>query len=97
MQEITMTDLIAQNRLWQAAKKGDQMTIRRLVYDDVDFDARDEEDRTAFNIATQYGQHKAAQTILAARQMQAMQKIGLTSESFERFVKKPEGRRTGTE
>jgi hypothetical protein len=91
-----MTEQSAQNRLWQAARTGDQATIRRLVYDDVNFDARDEEDRTAFNIATQYGQHKAAQTILAARQMQAMQKMGLTSEGFERFIKENDNRKTGT-
>ena len=91
-----MTDQAAQNRLWQAAQTGDQAAIRRLIYDDVDFDARDDEDRTAFNIATQYGQHKAAQTILAARQMQAMQKMGLTSDGFERSVKASQIKKTGT-
>lgn len=85
-----MTDPIAQKRLWDAARTGDQPAIRRLVYDDIDFEARDEEDRTAFNIATQYGHYKAAQTILAAKQMKVMQQMGLTSESFERFIKSNE-------
>ena len=91
-----MTDRSAQNRLWDAAKAGDQAAIRRLAYEDVDFDARDDEDRTAFNIATQYGQHKAAQTILAARQMKAMQRMGLVSEGFERMHLADGARSTGT-
>lgn len=87
-----MTVETPQNRLFAAAKAGDQAAIRRLVYDDIDFDARDDEDRTAFNIATQYGHHKAAQTILAARQMKAMQEIGLTSPEFEESVRHQTGR-----
>jgi len=83
-----MTVQTSQNLLFAAAKAGDQAAIRRLVYDDIDFDARDDEDRTAFNIATQYGHHKAAQTILAARHMKAMQKVGLTSPQFEDSVRK---------
>ena len=73
----------AQERLWQAAAKGDKATIRVLALEDVDFDARDAQERTAFNIATQYGHHDAAQTILAAKQMKSMQRMGLTSPQFE--------------
>lgn len=75
--------MTAQERLWQAAAQGDKATIRALVFDDIDFEARDAEDRTAFNIATQYGHHDAAKTILAAKQMKAMQLMGLTSPGFE--------------
>lgn len=73
----------AQKKLWQAARTGDKTAIRAMVFDDVDFDARDDEDRTAFNIATQYGHHDAAKTILAAKQMKIMQRMGLTSPQFE--------------
>lgn len=83
-----MADAIAQKRLFKAATTGDKAAIRALVFEDVDFDARDEEDRTAFNIATQYGHVDAAQTILAARQMKAMQNMGLTSPQFEDVTRK---------
>jgi|GEM_PF-6240957 ankyrin repeat protein len=72
----------AQERLWQAAAAGDKATIRGLVFDNVDFDARDEEDRTAFNIATQNGHADTARTILAAKEMKAMMALGLTSDGF---------------
>jgi hypothetical protein len=81
--------MTAQEKLWAAAARGDQAMIRALVFEDVDFDARDDQDRTAFNIATQYGHPAAAQTILAARQMKEMQKMGLTSDGFETMVRKP--------
>lgn len=84
-----MTDQIAQNRLFQAARTGDSAAIRALVFEPVDFDARDDEDRTAFNIATQHGHAGTAQTILAARQMKFMQKLGFTAESFAEAGKQP--------
>lgn len=74
--------LSAQERLWQAAAAGDKAAIRGLVFDNVDFDARDDEDRTAFNIATQAGHADAARTILAAKEMKAMMALGLTSDGF---------------
>ncbi len=77
-----MTAQTAQNRLFQAAQTGDKATIRALVFENVDFDARDDEDRTAFNIATQFGHADAAQTILAAKQLKFMQTLGFTSEGF---------------
>lgn len=83
-----MADATAQKRLFAAAATGDKAAIRALVFEDVDFDARDAEDRTAFNIATQYGHADAAQTILAARQMKAMQAMGLTSPQFEDVARK---------
>lgn len=78
--------MTAQERLWQAAAKGDKVTIRALVFEDVDFDARDDEDRTAFNIATQHGHSDAAKTLLAAKQMKAMQLMGLVSPEFEKII-----------
>ncbi len=74
-----------QEKLWQAAATGDKAAIRSLVFENVDFDARDVEDRTAFNIATQYGHHDAAKTILAAKQMKIMQLMGMTSPGFEQM------------
>lgn len=84
-----MVDRVAQARLFKAAEKGDKTAIRALVFDDVDFDARDEEGRTAFNIATQHRHSDAAQTLLAAKQMKAMQRLGLTSEGYENSVREP--------
>lgn len=72
----------AQEKLWRAAASGDKATIRGLAFENVDFDARDEEDRTAFNIATQAGHADAARTILAVKEMKAMMALGLTSEGF---------------
>ena len=80
--------MTAQERLWKAARIGDKTAIRSLAFDDVDFDARDEEGRTPFNIATQYGHADAAQTILAAKQIKTMQIMGLTSPQFEETVRK---------
>jgi len=77
----------AQEKLWAAAAKGDQGMIRALVFEDIDFDARDDQDRTAFNIATQYGHSAAAQTILAAKNMKEMQRMGLTSPQFENVTR----------
>jgi ankyrin repeat protein len=57
-------------KLWLAARTGDDATIRQLAAAGVDLDTRDPEDRTAFNIATQHGLHRTAQTILDARRMQ---------------------------
>lgn len=80
----------AQNRLFQAARNGDKAAIRALVFEDVDFDARDDEDRTAFNIATQNGHADAAQTILAAKQLKFMQGLGFTSDGFAAANRAPE-------
>ncbi|MGZ9097385.1 MAG: ankyrin repeat domain-containing protein [Micavibrio sp.] len=91
-----MVDQIAQDRLFKAAAKGDKATIRALVFDDIDFDARDEEGRTAFNIATQFRHSDTAQTILAAKQMKTMQNLGLTSAGYENAIRNP-ARKTGTD
>ena len=77
-----MTNQSAQARLFAAAKTGDKAAIRALVFEDIDFGARDEEGRTAFNIATQHNKIDAAQTILAAKQTKDLQNMGLISDGF---------------
>lgn len=70
----------AQKKLFEAARTGDKATIRSLVFDDtVHFEARDEQGRTAFNIATQFGHADAAQTILAARESRYLRDLGMLS------------------
>lgn len=68
---------IAKERmLREAAQGGDCYIIRMLVMDGVDLDARDASGRTALNIATQYNQAQAIKTILAAKEMRRMAKLG---------------------
>lgn len=62
--------------LREAARTGDCYIIRNLVMDNVDLDARDASGRTALNIATQYNQKDAIKTLLAAREMRRMAKLG---------------------
>ncbi len=65
-----------QTALWNAAQKGDCYALRVLVMDGVDLDARDKQGRTALNIATQYNQKQAIKTLMAAKEMQRMAKLG---------------------
>lgn len=82
-----MTVTTAQQRLFDAARKGDKATIRSLVFDEnVFFEARDEQGRTAFNIATQFGHADAAQTILAARESRYLRDLGMLSPHVEDTV-----------
>jgi len=75
-----MTDKTAQQKLFDAARTGDKAVIRSLVFNEsVHFDARDEQGRTPFNIATQYGHADAAQTILAARESRYLHELGMLS------------------
>ena len=69
-----------QDKLFAAARCGDNATIRQLAFSDVDFGARDEKGRTPFNLATQYGHADTAKTILAAKEMKYMQQLGLVGE-----------------
>ena len=66
-----------QDKLFAAARNGDNATIRQLVFSDVDFGARDDLGRTPFNLATQHGHADTAKTILAAKEMKYMQQLGL--------------------
>jgi hypothetical protein len=76
-----------EQKLRDAAGAGDCTTIRVLVMEGVDMDARDEGGRTALNIATQYSQKGAIKTLLAAREMRRMASRGEFPESvfFNRF------------
>lgn len=75
--------------LREAAKAGDCYIIRNLVMDGVDLDARDASGRTALNIATQYNQKDAIKTLLAAREMRLMARLGELPETdfYRRFNK----------
>lgn len=79
-----MTDPIAQKRLFEAVKLGDKAAIRRLVFEDVDFNARDDQERTPFNLATQLNLVDVAQTILAAKQMKALHAMGMMEAPVQR-------------
>lgn len=60
---------IYQEQLFEGAKTGDCSLIRRAVLSGADLDARDEEGRTALNIASQYNQLEAHKTLMAAKHM----------------------------
>jgi ankyrin repeat protein len=79
-----MSDIISsiQEKLWHAAQTDDCAAIRALVLNGADLDARDELGRTALNIATQYGNAEAATTILAAKELNYMVKLGVTPEEM---------------
>jgi hypothetical protein len=62
---------------FKAAAAGDTATIRAMVVAGIDLEMRDDQERTAFNIASQNRQTDVMTTILAARQMRFVQKIGL--------------------
>ncbi len=76
--------------LRDAAMAGDCYIIRTLVMEGVDLEARDEQGRTALNIATQYNQADAIKTILAAREMRRMAKLGDLPDTkfFRKFAAK---------
>lgn len=77
-----MSDIIheVQEKLWKAAEEGDCGAIRYLVMNGADIGARDPLERTALNIATQYGHVEAVKTLLAAKRMKFMMALGLSPE-----------------
>ena len=76
-QQTTQTSSpIANQKLWEASRKGDCPAIRMAVMDGADIDSRDMDGRTAINIATQYNQHDALKTLLAAKEMKRMAALG---------------------
>lgn len=82
---------IAKERmLREAAQSGDCYIIRMLVMDGVDLEARDASGRTALNIATQYNQAQAIKTLLAAKEMRRMAKLGDLPDTafFRKFAPK---------
>lgn len=67
-----------QSAAWfRAAATGDTATMRDLIVRGIDIEMRDADERTALNIASQYGHTDAMTTILAARQMQFLKSIGI--------------------
>ncbi|HTK85823.1 MAG TPA: hypothetical protein VL625_12140 [Patescibacteria group bacterium] len=70
---------LMQQKLWEAAAKGDSAMIRILALGGVDIDAPNEEGFTAFSLATRNNHADTAMTILAAREMQFMRNIGIES------------------
>lgn len=67
-----------QQKLWDAAARGDSGAVRVLVLNGVDIDARNEDGFTAYSLATQNGHFNTALTILAARNMAYEAKLGFT-------------------
>jgi ankyrin repeat protein len=67
---------LMQQKLWEAASKGDSAMIRILAMGGVDIDAPNDEGFTAFSLATRNNHADTAMTILAAREMQYLRKIG---------------------
>ncbi len=95
--EVQTTQRVAtkEKALWVAAQAGDSRAIRLLVMAGVDIDARDFQGRTALNIAMQYNQTGAIKTLLAAREMMRMSKLGeLPSSIF--YDKFRNNRQNGT-
>ncbi len=80
MPTLTQDDLNEQLR--EAARNGDCGKIRLLVMTGAEVDAQDAEGWTAFNIATSTGQHQAATTLLAARQISYIRKLGVDAQDF---------------
>lgn len=80
--------------LWAAALKGDSPMIRKLVMEGVDLDARDDQGRTALNIAMQYNNTDAIKTLMAAKEMRRMAKVGDLPDS--KFFRKFSKNKTGT-
>ncbi len=80
---------VKEQALWMAAQNGDCARIRMLVMEGVDLEVRDAQGRTALNIATNYNQRDAIKTLMAAREMLRMAKLGLLPENhfFYRFAK----------
>lgn len=62
---------------FKAAADGDIATIRAMIVDGVDIHARDDQERTAFHIASQNSHTDVMTTILAARQMDYLRQIGI--------------------
>lgn len=62
---------------FKAAELGDIATVRALIVEGIDIHQRDAQERTAFNIASQFGHNDIMNTILAAKQMEFLRQIGV--------------------
>lgn len=75
---------ILQQRLWDAAARGESDTVRMLAARAaVDLDARNEDGFTAYNLATQKGHFNTALIILAARNAVYEARLGSFSEPVD--------------
>ena len=72
--------MVLQDNLWKAAKEGRTTEVRKLVVAGADVGMRDDQGRTAMNIASQYGHAETYRTLMAAREMQSMIHAGLPAE-----------------
>lgn len=75
-------------RLWEATEAGDCANIRRLIVSGADLNAKDEQGRNAFQIASQTSDSDAMTTILAAKQMLELEKMGVTGAEALRQMDK---------
>lgn len=66
-----------QEQLWLASECGDLSAIRSAVIKGADVELRDNKERNAINIASQYGHAEALQTLLAAKSMARLERLGL--------------------
>lgn len=62
---------------FQAASEGNIAKIRALIVQGMDLDVRDDQERTALNIASQHKHTDIMTTILAAKQMIYIRQLGL--------------------
>ena len=68
--------MLLQQKLWDAAARGDNAMVRILAAGGVDLNARNEDGFTAYNLATQNGHFNTALVILAARDLAYEAKLG---------------------
>lgn len=81
-----------QEELWLAAKEGRTTVVRKLVVEGADVNERDDQGRTAMNIASQYGHADTYRTLMAAREMQSMIHAGLPMEQVMGSLREEEER-----
>ena len=75
-------------KLWDATEAGNCADIRRLIVSGADLNAKDEVGRNAFQIASHFGNSDAMTTILAAKQMLELEKMGVTGAEALRMMDK---------
>ena len=81
-----------QNDLWRAAREGRTTEVRKLVVAGADVTLRDDQGRTALNIASQYGHAETYRTLMAAREMQNMIHAGLPMDQVMDSLREEEER-----
>lgn len=81
-----------QRNLWKAAKEGRTTEIRQMVVQGADVTMRDDQGRTAINIASQYGHAETYRTLMAAREMQSMIHAGLPMDQVMNGLRAEEER-----